>query len=347
MNSRERISKVMNCEEPDRVPVWCLLSLEHILNHGTQDGKIPQTIEQLVQAECRLAKEYKFDGTLVYFPSLKKGTPVCELIKKSIQSLPEGDSDHDFDAADPEIWVYEPTNFTQEDFYSSHLTREILGSDIHIGGWVPDGFSRAIQWFPNFGEAMMASVQDTVKFKALVTYFDQESIASAKAQIELGKLESLQISSPYAGSSLISLDSYKDLVLNSVRVLAQAIRSVKGKSYLHTCGFIADRIDVFVETEVDGIECMDPPPLGDMLLSDAKQRVGDYIFLKGNIDSVNVLLRGEDAEVDQVIKETIQTGMRGGRYILSTACSVAPKVPPRRVRRLWELAEEYGQYCHI
>jgi len=81
-----------------------------------------------------------------------------------------------------------------------------------------------------------------------------------------------------------------------------------------------------------------------MLLSEAKKRVGDRLFLKGNIDSVNVLLRGEDKQVDQVIRETIKSGMSGGGYILSTACSVAPKVLPSRVRRLQELAEEVGQY---
>jgi hypothetical protein len=334
----------MNYGKPDRVPVWCLLSLEHIVIHGTKDGEIPETIEQLVEAECRLVYDYHFDGTLVYYPGLRKGTRVDDLIRKALQTLPEGDQDHDFDTADPDHWDFVQPTYGDVDFYSSHLTREILGSDIHIGGWVPDGFSRAIQWFPNFDEAMMASVLDPVKFKALVDYFDRESIASAKAQIELGKLESLQISSPYAGSSLISLRSYKDLVLNSVKVLAQAIRAVNGKSYLHTCGYINDRIDVFVDTEVDGIECMDPPPLGDMLLSDAKKRVGEKFFLKGNIDSVNILLRGEDNYVDQVIKETIQTGMKGGGYILSTACSVAPKVPARRVRRLWELAEQVGYY---
>ena len=344
MTPRERMNTAMKCEKPDRVPVWCLLSLEHVVNHGTKDGKIPETIEALVEAECELAKEYKFDGTLVYFPGLIKNTPVFDLVKKAIQSLPEGDSDHDFDKADPECWAQDIPIYDYDQFYSSHLAREILGEDIHIGGWVPDGFSRAIQWFPTFDEAMMASVLDPVKFKALVKYFDQESIASAKAQIGLGKLESLQISSPYAGSSLISVASYKDLVLNSVKVLAQAIRSVQGISYLHTCGFIADRINVFAETEVDGIECMDPPPLGDMLLSEAKNRVGDKLFLKGNIDSVNILLRGDDEQVDQVIRETIQSGMSGGGYILSTACSVAPKVPPVRVRRLWELAEKYGQY---
>jgi len=344
MTPRERMNIAMKCEKPDRVPVWCLLSLEHVVNHGTKDGKIPETIEELVEAECQLAKDYRFDGTLVYFPALRKDTHVFDLVKKAIQSLPEGDSEHDFEEADPDNWSRVLPNYEIEDFYSSHLVRKILGDNIHIGGWVPDGFSRAIQWFPNFDEAMMASLLDPVKFKSLVNYFDQQSIASAKAQIELGKLESLQISSPYAGSSLISVNSYKDLVLNSVKVLAQAIRSVKGISYLHTCGFIADRIDIFVETEVDGIECMDPPPLGDMLLSDAKMRVGDKIFLKGNIDSVNILLRGEDEQVDQVIRETIQSGMTGGGYILSTACSVAPKVSPNRVRRLWELAEETGRY---
>jgi hypothetical protein len=284
----------MKCEKPDRVPVWCLLSLEHIVNHGTKNGNIPDSIEELVEAECRLVEDYRFDGTLVYFPGLRKDKRVFDLVKKAIQSLPEGDSEHDFENADPDNWLYELPEYESEDFYSSHLARELLGEEIHIGGWVPDGFSRAIQWFPNFDEAMMASVLDPLKFKALVDYFDRESIVSAKAQIELGRLESLQISSPYAGSSLISVSSYKDLVLNSVKVLAQAIRSVKGVSYLHTCGFIADRVDIFVETEVDGIECMDPPPLGDMLLSDAKKRVGDKLFLKGNIDSVNILLRGEE-----------------------------------------------------
>ena len=206
MTSKERMNAAMKCEKPDRVPIWCLLSLEHVVNHGTKEGKIPETIEELVEAECQLAKDYRFDGTLVYFPSLRKNTRVFDLIKKSIQSLPEGDSEHDFDQADPDKWAQDLPNYESEDFHSSHLAREILGDDIHIGGWVPDGFSRAIQWFPNFGEAMMASLLDPVKFRARVNYFDQQCIASARAQIELGKLESLQISSPYAGSSLISVN---------------------------------------------------------------------------------------------------------------------------------------------
>ena len=34
MTSRERISIAMNGGKPDRVPIWCLLSLQHIVDLG-------------------------------------------------------------------------------------------------------------------------------------------------------------------------------------------------------------------------------------------------------------------------------------------------------------------------
>jgi uroporphyrinogen-III decarboxylase len=38
------------------------------------------------------------------------------------------------------------------------------------------------------------------------------------------------------------------------------------------------------------------------------------------------------------------TGMPGGGYILSTACSVAPRMEPWKLELLTPLAEEMGQY---
>jgi uroporphyrinogen-III decarboxylase len=191
---------------------------------------------------------------------------------------------------------------------------------------------------------MIGTKQDVGRFKALVEYFDQESIAWAKAQIRLGELESIHISSPYAGSSFISLESYKTLVLPSLTRLAEALKPEPAFSYVHTCGFISDRLELMAGAGVDGIECMDPPPLGDVMLEDAKKRVGSKVFLKGNIDSVNALLLGNDHEVEQTILETIEAGKPGGGYILSTACSVAPAVLPERIQRLAQLVEKYGMY---
>lgn len=181
----------------------------------------------------------------------------------------------------------------------------------------------------------------------MVNFFDRQSIKYAKAQVELGNIESLQISSPYAGSTFISPKAYVDFVLPSVKILVEALKPLKVFTYLHTCGFISDRLEIIAGSGVDGIECMDPPPLGDVTIDDAKKRVGSKTFLKGNIDSVNVLLQGSDEDVDKTVIRTIRSGMPDGGFILSTACSVAPLVPPERVGRLWELTELYGVYSYF
>jgi hypothetical protein len=46
-----KIAKKMGI--PNRVPVWCLLSLEHIINRGMKDFQSPRVIEELVETETR------------------------------------------------------------------------------------------------------------------------------------------------------------------------------------------------------------------------------------------------------------------------------------------------------
>ena len=73
MTSRERLEAAMQRRQPDRVPVWCPLSLEHILRNGTPDGKCPQDIDDFVLAECHLTKRYGFDGVVLYLPGNSQG----------------------------------------------------------------------------------------------------------------------------------------------------------------------------------------------------------------------------------------------------------------------------------
>ncbi|MBI2299128.1 MAG: hypothetical protein HYU66_09345, partial [Armatimonadetes bacterium] len=112
----------------------------------------------------------------------------------------------------------------------------------------------------------------------------------------------------------------------------------------HTCGSIGDRLELMAATGIDGVDTMDPPPLGDTDIGDAKARIGGRLFLKGNIDSVNVLLRGTREEVIASAKERIAAAAPGGGYILSSACSVAPGVPAENIVAMGEVARECGRY---
>jgi uroporphyrinogen-III decarboxylase len=344
MNGRDRIKTAMQMKQPDRVPFWCLLSLEHIIRNGTPDGEYPVMIDDLIRAECQMAKRYHFDGVIIYLPAIRENTRVYDLLKGWVGAVPHGDPSHDFKNSDPSSWKQEIPEYRDEDFYSILLAREILGDDFHIGGWTPDGFSRAIQWFPTMEEAMIALIEDPERFREIVRFFDEQSIAWAKAQIELGGAESIQVSSPYAGSSFISPHIYKDIVLPSVKKLAESIKPLPAFSYVHTCGFLSDRLELLASSGADGMECLDPPPLGDVELTEAKKRVGGKIFLKGNLDSVHTLLYGSNDDVDQSVMKCLEAGMPAGGYILSSACSVAPAVSPERIIRISELVERHGYY---
>ncbi len=54
----------------------------------------------------------------------------------------------------------------------------------------------------------------------------------------------------------------------------------------------------------------------------------------------------DDTEAEFIARatNTLITGKPGGGYILSTACSVAPRVEPWKLERLADLADEHGRY---
>jgi uroporphyrinogen decarboxylase len=98
------------------------------------------------------------------------------------------------------------------------------------------------------------------------------------------------------------------------------------------------------ETGTNGIDTLDPPPLGSVELRDAKHRIGGRLFIKGNLDPVNTLLRGSRSSVREAATRCIEAASKGGGYILSSACSVSPRTPPENLIALAEVAEKEGKY---
>ena len=341
MTPRERIAAAMTLQTPDRVPYWCQLSEAHIFQNTLPKGQSrPTTIEQHIECECAMARRYGFDATLLYIPGkFLKGhrfavpPPPTPAREKPV-----------FETADPEKWVRKGERATPDEMYPALLARRMLGEDMHIGGWTSSPFSRAVSWCGGVEPAMLAMIDDPPRFLALVNYFCQDAIEWALDQILVGGMESIHISCPFSGSSLISRKMYEQFVLPPMKRLAAAIEPTPAFSYIHNCGFLGDRLELLADSGVDGIECMDPPPLGDVELADAKRRIGRRVFLKGNLDSVNVLLRGSDEEVERSVRSCLDAGMAGGGYILSTACSTAPDVRPERMVRIRDLVEKYGRY---
>ena len=142
----------------------------------------------------------------------------------------------------------------------------------------------------------------------------------------------------------ISPGQYLEFEQPYIKQLADAISKHKKYSYIHTCGLINDRLEFMRDTRTNGLECLDPPPIGNVELQDAFDRIGEELFIKGNIDPVNTLFKGSKDAVKMDVGARLKTGMKNPGFILSSACSIAPKTPAENILLLSSLIEKYGYY---
>ena len=88
-----------------------------------------------------------------------------------------------------------------------------------------------------------------------------------------------------------------------------------------------------------------PPPQGDVEdLARVKGLYGQRIALKGNVDPIEVLLKGTPADVERAVRRCIRAAAPGGGYILGTADSTVIGTPFENIHAFVEAGRKYGRY---
>lgn len=223
------------------------------------------------------------------------------------------------------------------------IVRSEAGDRVSVHGEVFSPLTHFMELF-GYQEALIGLATDPVRAEAILEGLAATAGAWALAQAARG-VDALLVSSAFAGAGFISRPMYERFVLPGERRVVELLRrEAPGLPvYTHTCGKLRDRLDLLEATGTDGIDTLDPPPLGDTPLAEAKRRVGSRLFIKGNINSVAWLDDDPEAARRRAL-DTLRVGRPGGRYILSTACAVAPRVEPAKLELLADLAEEFGRY---
>lgn len=246
----------------------------------------------------------------------------------------------------PFYFGLEPYPADRENYWPEYLFRTIdlvrgqVGDDISVHGEVFSPWTQVMELF-GYEQALMYLLDDPAKIHAILRSYADGTSDLACRQVRRG-VDAVLISSAFAGGGFISPAQYEEFVLPYERQVTNAVRALGVPVYTHTCGRIGDRLELMVATGTEGIDTLDPPPLGTVDLADAKQRVGAQVFFKGNIDPVHTLLKKTREDVRRDAWWRLQVGSPGGGYILSSACSVSPRVPPENLTVLVETAQEHG-----
>ena len=378
MTPRERIVTAMNMETPDRVPVMCQFSIGFMIQQLKETDITPMELwndaDKYAEGLIWLLKEFNFDGILVslhgHDPKWREkakieivdGIEVATFHNRKEtyvdDDLPVGEFFEepfiDVDTFDvneiPEELPFLPVSkncysfIHKEDPYKIFriLDEKLEGKySLHAEVSSPLDYLLDLLGYEN---ALVAMMFNPDKVKEILAKYTIGVVKMAEGLCDNAPIDAVKISSPFAGSDFISPEHYREYELPYISQVAQAIKN-KGKFvYVHTCGHINDRLEVMAEAGISGLECLDPDPIGDVALDDAFNRVGDKIFIKGNVDSVNTLLNGSDEYIKKDVSERVKIGMQNKGFILSTACSIAPKVKKENVQVLSKIVNEIGSY---
>ena len=79
-------------------------------------------------------------------------------------------------------------------------------------------------------------------------------------------------------------------------------------------------------------------------IAEMKQKIGDKICLIGNVDCLDVLLRGTAQDVEKASRECIKKAARNGAYVLGPGGEVIRGIPPGNVDALIDSSIKYGKY---
>jgi MtaA/CmuA family methyltransferase len=249
----------------------------------------------------------------------------------------------------PYTWAFESGPRPFDDFFPEHhfdtikRVMERVEKTVSVHSEVFSPWAQFLELLTD-EQGLIAIMEDPGKAKACLERLTEGAIDLAKRKAACG-IDAILISSAFAGAGFISRQHYEEFVLPfEKKLIAEVKKEFDIPIYTHTCGSIGDRLDLMLETDTNGIDTLDPPPLGTVDLEEAKKIMAGKAFIKGNIDPVNTLLQGDLEAVRKDVLWRLNVGKPGGGYILSTACSVAPHTPPENIELLVSLAEEYGRY---
>jgi len=124
----------------------------------------------------------------------------------------------------------------------------------------------------------------------------------------------------YVAPPIHSPQTYREFVAPTMREVCQRFHEKSCLVHVHCHNRLNALLEDFVEAGCDVLHPLEPPPMGDIDLADAKRRVGKQLCLEGNIQIGEIYASPTERVVD-VVTEAIDAGKPEGGFILCPSAS--------------------------
>jgi uroporphyrinogen decarboxylase len=376
MTGRERILTALSNRQPDRVPATPDISImipTRLTGRGTWEVEVNEN-PPLTLAYIRAAKRFGIDGWMfngnLDFRQKSEVWQERTITRRdpdrwevhTVIHTPDGDlTQHMVTPRDnPSTMTEKPIKDLKADFRKvRHLFSEVVSYDaapyreqlramgdqgmVCVGAGVP-GFQSLLGYFDGNLAALVYAYQDYPDlFAELVELQDQMYVRQAEMAID-ARVDSILT----GGSGSITLQSpalFRKLSLPTLKKITRMARQAGVLCGIHSCGKERALVEMCAdETELDWINPLEIPPMGDCDLAECKQKWGHKLALMGNLHTTDVMLRGSVRDVRREALQCILAAGEGGGYVLSTGDQCGRDTPDENILELVRVAKEFGRY---
>jgi uroporphyrinogen decarboxylase len=338
MTSMERVLTTLSHKEPDRVPMFLLLTMHGATELGVSIEDYFSKAENLVEGQIRLQKKYSNDCFISFFYApleieafggevifIKDGppnsaTPFIRNIEKIRDLVP------------PKI---SESKMLHKVLRATELLKQEAKADIPIIGVVMSPFSLPVMQmgFDKYLEVMHFRKD---LFDHLMRVNQEFCVEWANAQLEAGAT-AICYFDPVSSPTIIPRELYLE---TGFKIAKSTISRIKGPTATHyasgNCLPIADLVPQ-TGTAVVGVSSLED-------LAEIKQSFKNKLTVLGNLNAIE-MRRWTIEQTRQKVRDVIKTAAPGGGFILAENHGEIPfQVPEEILLTISEAVHTFGKY---
>lgn len=338
MNSMERVMTAISYKEPDRVPIFQLLS-----TYGAKELGIPirnyfSNPKYVVEAQLRMREKYSNDCIYTFFYApieieafgaevvfIEDGPPISgEPFIKSIDQIKN--------IKIPEI---KESIQLRSVLQATESLKKNVGEEVPIIGVVMSPFSLPVMQM-GFEKYLELLYFRKGEFNQLMKINEEFCVAWANAQLEAGAT-AICYFDPLASPTIIERQKY---IETGHKIAKKTLSRIKGPTATHLAsGITLPVLEDVIETgsAVLGFSAKDDP-------NNLKIKAKNKICLLGNLNAID-MVNWDREKAKREVKKLIKKAAPGGGFVLSDNHGDIPwQVSEDILIEIAEAVKEYGSY---
>jgi hypothetical protein len=213
---------------------------------------------------------------------------------------------------------------------------------VHAGFSDPIGVLSSLFSLETF---LMFCMRRTDLVRELLDVLLQRLLDHVELSLEIGVGPFYELSGPEMVCPTFLPPRYFDeLVVRYDKPTVKAIHAEGGFAMMHCHGRVNRVLESFRQMGLDAVHPVEAPPVGDVVLADAKRRIGQDVCIRGNVQLAD-LDRSSPSEIESLCRSVIGDAAAGGGFILEPTATPLPNTPIGNIYAFIRAARRYGAGC--